>query len=222
VERAWAGLLGVGEQSLWRGVHVSGHAGLGDYPGIVVAARDSGCHVSLPSRFPAEEAESLAGQEVSRLIDASFWRTLPATSDRDVLGPSIHAYTDEDPGAPASVALVDAGTLTTLRDAVPAEEWREGGFDDDAEVFFAVEADGRVAAAANLTSFAGGPTDVGVLVHPQARGTGLGALVGRAAASYAVREHGIARWRARTDNVPSRRTAARLGFEAYCRQLAVR
>ncbi|MGH3331060.1 MAG: GNAT family N-acetyltransferase [Nocardioidaceae bacterium] len=77
-------------------------------------------------------------------------------------------------------------------------------------------------AAANLTDFLGTAADVGVVVHPAHRGRGLGREVGRAATSYAVAHHGIARWRALVTNAPSREAAARLGFEPYCLQLAVR
>ena len=61
-----------------------------------------------------------------------------------------------------------------------------------------------------------------VLVAPHARGRGLAAEVGRHAASYAIRDRGLARWAARIGNEPSTRTAARLGFEPYVTQLAVR
>ncbi len=44
----------------------------------------------------------------------------------------------------------------------------------------------------------------------------------RTATSYAVRQHGYARWRCRDTNVPSARAAERLGFEPYATQLAVR
>ena len=46
--------------------------------------------------------------------------------------------------------------------------------------------------------------------------------VGRAAASYAVSRHGLARWRARTTNSASIGAARRLGFEPWCTQLAIR
>jgi hypothetical protein len=46
--------------------------------------------------------------------------------------------------------------------------------------------------------------------------------VGRHAASFAVREHGFARWGARDSNVASRAASRRLGFERWCSQLAVR
>jgi hypothetical protein len=45
--------------------------------------------------------------------------------------------------------------------------------------------------------------------------------VRRACAAHAMREHGVALWRAARSNVPSARTAERLGFEPYVTQLAV-
>jgi RimJ/RimL family protein N-acetyltransferase len=82
--------------------------------------------------------------------------------------------------------------------------------------------DGRLVAAANLTSYADAPRDVGVLVVPDARGRRLVDEVGRAAASYAVSRHGFARWRARTTNRGSLGAGQRLGFEPWCTQLAIR
>jgi RimJ/RimL family protein N-acetyltransferase len=79
-----------------------------------------------------------------------------------------------------------------------------------------------VLAAAVLNEWRGRLSDIGILTVPDARSRGLGTAVGRHAAWYAVREHGIARWRAATTNVASVRTAEALGFEPYATQLAIR
>ena len=129
-------------------MRVAAHAGPGDQPGVVVATRDGGCHMSLPSWSPADAAESLAGQRISRLVEPSLWQSLPPTSTLEVLGPSVHAYTDEDPGRPAGVHVVGLESPAPLPVAVALEEWREGGFASDVAFCFAIEVDGRVAAAA--------------------------------------------------------------------------
>lgn len=144
-----------------------------------------------------------------------------------VLGPSIHSYTDEDPGGPLHNVGAPAD-LTSFKIAVGEADWNEGGFADDLLKVFVIrdsfrkDSCGEIVAAANLTEFLGHPADVGVVVHPDHRGRGLGLRIGRSAASYAVRECGIARWRALTSNNASRRIAAELGFEPYCQQLAIR
>ena len=73
-----------------------------------------------------------------------------------------------------------------------------------------------------LTETAGARRDIGLLVATDARGHGVGARLGQAAASYAISWHGWARWTCRTTNEPSLRTASRLGFEPYATQLAIR
>lgn len=223
VDQWWAALFGCSVTDLWDSVAVGPHAGLGDYPGVLVAHRGGSCQVSLPSWCHTELQDSLSQQGVSALGDAQFWSLLPATSGMAVLGPSVHSYTDDDPGTSTSAHPCEWEELDDLRRQLPESEWNEGGFADDALELFAIrDRHGHVVAAANLTDFLGTAADVGVVVHPAHRGRGLGREVGTAATSHAVAHHGIARWRARVTNAPSRAAAARLGFEPYCRQLAVR
>lgn len=222
VDSWWAELFGCAKPHLWQGLSVEPHAGLGDYEGIFVAAMSTGCHVSLPAWAGDDLRDSLSRQGIPRLCEADFWRRHPVAARLSVLGPSIHGYTDEDPGGPLDNvgALAD---LTSFRIAVGEADWNEGGFADDLlKVFVIRDIFGEIVAAANLTEFLGHPADVGVVVHPDHRGRGLGLRIGRSAASYVVRECGIARWRALTSNSASRSVAAGLGFEPYCQQLAIR
>ena len=133
----------------------------------------------------------------------------------------MHRYLDEDPGAADGVREVDRASLLALRDRVSDDDWWESSFDealdDPGTVAFATDGGGAV-----LTVLDGAPRNVGLLVAAEARGRGVGTALGRAAASYAVRHHGYARWRSRDANVASSRAAARLGFEPYVTQLAVR
>jgi RimJ/RimL family protein N-acetyltransferase len=119
------------------------------------------------------------------------------------------------------VREVEPTSLLELRDRVSDDDWWESGLEDAAAepgtVAFATDGGG-----AALSELAGAPRSIGLLVVPGARGRGLGTELGRAAASYAVRRHGFARWRCRDSNVSSARAAKRLGFEAYATQLAVR
>jgi RimJ/RimL family protein N-acetyltransferase len=203
-------------------VTVRPHGRLGDYAGLVVAWRGDGVHVSAPASQASGIAESLAAQGIPELQTPEFWSVFARSIDRNVIGPSTHHYLDEDPGMPAGVVRVEASRVQSMRQAVSAHEWEESGFDDDAQVCFGFPADGHLRAAANLTSYAEAPRDVGVLVVPDARGHRLVDEVGRAAASYAVSRHGLARWRARTTNSASIGAARRLGFEPWCTQLAIR
>lgn len=219
----WARLLGCSADELWQRVTVLPHSTLDGFDGIFAAARASGCHVSTPPWIDDEMRESLSRQGETDLMSLSAYTRLASTNSLRLIGPSVHAYTDRDPGMPTSVEPTTVDELRGLRVTVTTEEWEEAGFDDEVFEVFALRDDrGEIVAASNLADFLDLPIDVGLLVRPDRRGHGLGSVVGRAATSHAVAEHGIARWCARESNTASLRTAARLGFEPYCRQLAVR
>jgi GNAT superfamily N-acetyltransferase len=221
VEQWWRALFDVDDE-LWSSVTVRrAGAELADYEGWYVAWRDDGVHVAAPSHAAATERKSLSGLPALELQELEFWHSFARSRQLVVIGPGVHHYLDTDPGPATRVQRTDPRSLFALREQVSDEDWDECGFDDalarPAVVAFATDG-----GAAVLTELAGAPRDVNLLVAPGSRGGGLGTELGRAAASYAVREHGYARWRCRETNVPSTRAAARLGFEPYATQLAVR
>jgi GNAT superfamily N-acetyltransferase len=221
VERWWRDLFGV-DDALWSSVTVlHPHEKLDDYEGWYVAWRDGGVHVSAPSSGTADEVASLRETPLLSLQTVEFWHAFAKPRGLEVVGPAAHRYLDDDPGSPDDVHVVEPSVLLAIRDRVSEDDWWESGvehaLEDARAVAFTVDG-----GAAVLNDFAGAPRDVGLLVAPDARGQGLGAALGRAAASYAVRRHGYARWRSRDTNIPSTRAAARLGFEPYATQLAIR
>ena len=225
VDQWWADLLGAASAELWQAPTVRPHSALGDYPGWFVAWRGRGVHVSAPPGTREETLSALLTTPAETLASADFWVSLADRHGLVVRGPATHHFLDVDPGAdPArGVDQVDPAEVDALRDLVDADDWDESALGSDERSHgFVVREGSRVLAAAILRPFADHPRDIGVLVDPGARGRGLGLRVGRAAAAYAVREHGFARWPCRTDNAPSMATARRLGFEPWCTQLAVR
>ena len=222
VESFWCTLLGVRPDSLFRGVSVSEHVGLGDYPGIVVVARGDGCHVSAPRSLLGVVTARVQGAPCDSQLRPEWWGTALGPT-YDVLGPNVHHYLDDDGQLPRSQPVSrDPTLLSELRDAVGPGEWAEGGFaENPGTVFVAVEGRQPVAAA-NLTAFGPVLADVGVVTHPAHRGRGFGQRVAAAATAHSLQVNGLARWRARAENTSSLAIAARLGFEPWCRQLAVR
>jgi GNAT superfamily N-acetyltransferase len=221
VEQWWRDFFDV-HDALWSNVTVRHpHGLLGDYAGWYVAWRDAGVHVSAPSSAQVHEVASLTQESASTLQDATFWQAFAKQRALELIGPSVHRYLDEDPGPARGVREVAPSELRTLGEQVEVDDWWECGFDESLDepgvVAFAAEGGGAV-----LRVLDGAPRNVTLLVVPEARGRGLGTELGRAAASYAVRHHGYARWRSRDTNIASTRAAQRLGFESYATQLAVR
>jgi GNAT superfamily N-acetyltransferase len=228
----------VAENQLWGQVTVRHpHGKLGDYEGWYVAWREHGVHVSAPSAADAADVASLQDASPVELQEPTFWQAFARQRSLRVVGPATHHYLDEDPGVPdldLDVEQVDPVRLTLLRDAVSPEEWEESGIPEALQkggealaVWGATGDPGRpwvpaLLGGAVLTETAGARRDVGLLVAQDARRRGVGLRLGQAAASYAVSWHGWARWTCRVGNEPSLRTAARLGFEPYATQLALR
>ena len=221
IEQWWRDVFDV-RDALWSNVTVQHpHGPLGDYAGWYVAWRDAGVHVSAPSSAEADDVASLTNESAVILQDVTFWQAFANQRGLELIGPGVHRYLDEDPGPARGVREVAPSELRALGEQVDVDDWGESGFDEALDepgaVAFATEGGGAV-----LTELDGAPRNVGLLVAAEARGRGLGTELGRAAASYAVRHHGYARWRSRDTNIASTRAAERLGFERYATQLAVR
>jgi hypothetical protein len=97
VEDWWADLFGCSRDEMWSGVHVGRHAKLAGCPGSFLAWRSTGVHVSLPSSFGDEEAETLAAQGLSSLVDDESWRVWAGNQGLTPIGPSVHAYPRRGP-----------------------------------------------------------------------------------------------------------------------------
>lgn len=217
----WADVFGISRSRLWQQPSIRPHTVLGEYDGWYVAWRGDVHHASAP---PAADLGAEPAEAVPAEADAAAWRSFAERHRQRLIGPSVHAYLTSAPPSVPQVQAVSQDALVDLESEVLEGEWTESGFAGlvEGDLCFALMEGSRIVAAANLTDFAGKPRDVGLLVTPDARGRGLGRLVAQHAAAYAVRHHGIARWRARVDNAPSLAVARSLGFETYCTQLAVR
>ena len=136
----------------------------------------------------------------------------------------MHHYRDDPNGleelsAGRRLATHDTQAIGELRSALPTPEWTSAGFADQPTVLYGIFDGDHLVAAANLTSGPDAATDVGMVVHPQARGKGYGVQVAAAAAHEAIVTHGIARFRVLATSRPTLAIAAKLGFEPYGRNL---
>ncbi len=182
---------------MWQSVTAHQHTKLGDYEGYFVAWQGNGAHVSLPAHASLGVTRFLLGAPIDAVQSSGFWQEFAAARGLSVIGPSTHTYLDADPGPVAGVITVDTSALAPLQALVDEEDWAESGWKVEAAPTFALYEGEMLVAASNLNDFDDLPRDIGVLVAPDWRGRGLAEVLGQHAASYAVREHGFARWCAR-------------------------
>jgi hypothetical protein len=185
---------------------------------------------------PPDHVQSLAAA-VGRLgaddvIEAKTWQDVLSDSAQIIFGPVRHYYLDRVDGL-AEVAEgrrlnpTDSDALGTLRAAIPAQDWLITGFTGQPAMLFGIFEGADLVAAANLTSgpnakgepSAHAATDIGVVIHPQARGRGYGTRMAALAARQAIVMYGVARYRALTLNPSTVGIADRLGFAEYGRNL---
>jgi GNAT superfamily N-acetyltransferase len=227
VDDFWNGLFGEGStrRTTDDAVVVEHGESLREYAGVYCVLRHQTAWVSAPPHLLRTVTEWHPSGET--VMDAQWW--CDRLKGWSVLGPSVHSFLDRSdlPMAAAGEAVAQAAGpdhLQQLRDRVTEAEWAESGFagDENPKAWVVMGEDDRALAISNLTPFSGVPADVGVLTDPAVRGSGFATVAAATAARHAVKQHGIARWRALTTNAASRRLAAKLGFEDDCVQLAVR
>lgn len=219
----WADVFGIAGDEVWKALTVQPHAQLGDYAGFFVAWRADGVHVSTPTGIDAGLPSRIASASLDVLQSAAFWQSLADDLGGRLIGPATHHYLDLDPGSDPDVRIGEPSAALPLREHVTPEEWEESGLGaDDVTVTFTLGPPDQPVAAAALSTWPDAARDVCVLVHPDHRGQGLVDRVARTATSYAIARHDVARWTARSENHASMQAARRLGFQAWCTQLAIR
>ncbi|MFT4011123.1 MAG: GNAT family N-acetyltransferase [Nocardioidaceae bacterium] len=215
-------LLGVPASMVFDGhLTVGMHSGLGDFLGIVVVGRGTSAHISLPHWANRELVDDLVERPISDLMSPKFWKHYPATDQLRVSPLVTHYFTDQAVEMPTKVERIVPADIADWRELVSRKKWEASGFAQQVEVAYGVRAQGDLAAASNLTLFRGVPSDVGVLTHPKYRGKGYASRVAKAATSYAVGNHEIARFRGNAEDPRSASIAEALGFEPYFDELRI-
>lgn len=143
------------------------------------------------------------------------------------LGPAELAYLPEGRRSLALVAVPDGAEVTTL-DAhevapflaeLPPDEVGESSVADLPEITALVWR-GRVAGVGGYHRWPKDVAHLGLLVHPEVRGRGVGSALGAAIAAGALADGLTPQWRAAVWNTASARVAERLGFRRCGRQLS--
>jgi hypothetical protein len=194
--------------------------------GVYVLAFDKAVCVFAPADLLGHVA-AVADLDSDAVLEPATWEHLlgPASVNA-AYGPVLHHYLDERAGLDevASGRRLnprDAEALAALRGGVTADEWASGGFTGQPAMLFGLFEGERMLAAANLSAGPDAATDIGIVVHPDARARGFGLAITAAAAKQALLMHGVARFRAHAASGSTRAIADRLGFAEYGRNLAV-
>jgi hypothetical protein len=205
----------------WRGIYVL------TLPDLATGLPDpafEGALVYAPADQVDSVSTAIAGRVPVELIEAKTWQAALADTAQAIFGPIRHYYLDHADGLAELAAgrrlnPYDSDSLGVLRAALPAREWLVTGFTAPPAVLFGIFEGETLVAAANLTAGPEAASDIGVVIHPEARGRGYGLRIAALAAKQAIAMHGIARFRALTSSQSTLAIAQRLGFVEYGRNL---
>jgi hypothetical protein len=203
--------------------------------GIYVLAFE-GATVYAPADQIDAVSAGVAGRTADDVIEAKTWQELLGATVQTIFGPVRHYYLDRAEGlgdlaTGRRLNPTDSEALGTLRAALSAKEWLITGFTGQPAMLFGIFEGDALVAAANLTSGPAAParpaphasseaaTDIGLVIHPAARGHGYGLRIAALAAKQAIALHGLARYRALTSSPSTVAIADRLGFREYGRNL---
>lgn len=141
-----------------------------------------------------------------------------------VVGQAVLAYTDRYatlPGLREVPVDDDPATAVELEKRCPPDDVSEVGLAEFRRIFVTLDDRERPTAGAGYDEWQGILGHLGVLTPPEHRRSGRGTLAAALALNDALDVGLVPQWRARVDNVASRRLARRLGFTEVGAQTTV-
>ncbi len=195
----------------WRGIYVFGFEGV---------------TVNVPIDMLESVGAAVLGHDPESLLEPKTWPEILGDQPRSAWGPVKHYYRDRLDGLDQIAAgrrlnPRDAEAIAALRSALPFTEWGITGFTAQTAMLFGIFEGHKLVAAANLTPGPDAATDVGFVIHPDARGRGYGVQIAALAARQAILMHGVARYRAMTSSPSTMAIADKLDFEEYGRNVVI-
>jgi len=199
------------DRESWRGIYVFGFEGV---------------TINVPMDMLESVTSAVVGHDAESLLEPKTWQEFLGEQARSAWGPVMHYYRDRLDGLDEMAAgrrlnPRDAEAIAALRSALPFYEWGVTGFTAQTAMLFGIFEGDKLVAAANLTPGPDAATDVGFVIHPDARGRGYGLQIAALAARQAIRMHGVARYRALTSSPSTMAIADKLGFAPYGRNVVV-
>ncbi len=146
-----------------------------------------------------------------------------------LVGHAVLGYTDRyaKPSVPGSVALEDVpvddapSAAASLERACPPDDVAEVGLAEMSRLFVTLDDRDHPTSGAGYDEWQGLLAHLGVLTPPALRSAGWGTLAAALALNDALDAGLVAQWRARSDNLASRRLARKLGFTRAGEQTTV-
>ncbi len=146
-----------------------------------------------------------------------------------LIGRAVLGYTDRytEPRVPGSLALEDVpvddapSAAASLERACPPDDVAEVGLAEMSRLFVTLDDRDQPTSGAGYDEWQGLLGHLGVLTPPELRGTGWGTVAAALALNDALDAGLVPQWRARTDNLASRRLARKLGFTRAGEQTTV-
>jgi len=220
LRRYWADRLGVTAAAFEEAGTSVGQA---DEPGIQLFVPDDAVVVGAPDGLVESvqrRTDALAGADDQDTL-RSWLDGFDAVGT--VLGPTFYGYTDRetftgDEGRASRARILEAGdeaVFHRLREAVPDEEWDQGGTEFGPGETVGRFVDGELVAVAGFAVWDGLLAHLAVVTHPDHRGEGHGRTVVARATERALAEGLVPQYRT-SDAWPwSVALAQNLGFERF-------
>lgn len=228
IDAYWMARLGVGDLAS-PGVAVAPHGGaMTGYHGVYAFVREGTAVVTAPEAFVARVRTSMEGRAAAVALDGRTYVVALGDEIERFVGPAWIGYADASDFRQGDMRLArllgrdDDAALRALAGACGGTAWQHGGIEFDREPVFGCFADGELAAAASYEVLEGVVAHVGFVTHPERRSRGFGRAVASAVAAHALTAGLIAQWQTLESNLPSLAVGQALGFQAYCRTLAIR
>lgn len=228
----WADELGINVPELAAradGVTISASVNL---PGIVLFRRGDDLRVVALAHKLRKIEETVIGSTPAEIFTGGFWRRHLPEWCGNTAGPALFFYTDARPPEwgftpPEGIRIHAIGTLDeavfdVFAGALTRAELENSGLDHEQRLMWGAYAENDLVALAGYDSWPARIAHIGVAVHPDHRGRGLGKAMAKAAARGALLRRRIVQYRAPAGNPGAVGIARALGLELFAETLFVR